>query len=122
MEVLLKTRPLKDRTKYDIISIAKGNDALSRKNYTVGTAFQYEDQPYYVVKLWTFPSSTFYMVKKENAEGEYLIYSRVNQTDQGPRFTNPVGRGVLDHQNKTQLKLTFFLLGLTVSMSLYPAQ
>jgi hypothetical protein len=121
MEAVIKTRSAKNRTKYDIVSVSKGTDAGLRRNYTVGTSFQYEDEPYYVVKLWTFPSSTFYMLKKEDAEGEYLIYSRVNQTDHGPKFSNPVGRGVLDVNHKTQLKLTFFLLGLTVSMSLYPS-
>lgn len=87
----------------------------------MGTAFQYEGEPYYVLKLWTFPSSTFYMVAKEGAEGEYVIYSRVNQTAQGPKFSNPVGRGALEQSNKTQLKLTFFLLGLSVAMDLYPS-
>lgn len=111
------------RTKYDIYPMMRGYENEKVRVFPAGIAFQYEGEPHFVVKLWMFPSATYYMLRKDN-EGEptYIIYSRVKRTDDGPKFSNPVGKAVTDPRSKTQLAMTFYLLGFSVVMSLFPSE
>jgi hypothetical protein len=86
----------------------------------IGAAFKNSDEPYYKIRLMMFPGNIYYLVKNRDTGERFTIFSRILNTENGIKFLNPVGSGVLDSNLQSYLELRFPLLRTGIFMSLFP--
>lgn len=109
---------VKQRTTYQVLrSIFDGEKLVN--SVEVGRAYLEEESPYYVLNLWMFPSTNFYL-KKNQENIHYTVYARKVVEDGEETLLNPVGGAWLDTDLKDYLKIRFNLLDRRLFMGLYP--
>lgn len=92
-------------------------------NLRAGTAFNYEGESHFVLRLYMFPRQTYYLVKNRNSDVGYTIFGhRVFDatSEAGVKFQNPVGSGRLGEASKSHLEIRMPLLARSLFMDLYP--
>ena|ERR1700733_4984042 len=108
------------RLKHDIfVGQAEVNGALEGE-FQIGYAFKYQDQDYYLIKLWPFPGGTYYLSKNRDNE-RYTVFSKLVETTSGIKFQNPVGYAQLIPDMKDYVEICLRLPKQRVYMSLYPS-
>jgi len=100
------------------------DDSTGRKT-PVGVAYHREGHRVWALKLWTFPTLKFFLMRDKDDSSVILIFTREErknlQPGKGKYFWNLIGRGVTDAQNEV-VRLKFDLFDKTVLMSLFPSK
>jgi hypothetical protein len=89
--------------------------------FLVGHAYQFEGNNYYLVKFLMFPEQRYYLVKSDESQTEYKLFSDIEDSGIQRKFQSLVGLGSLGHDLKTHLQIKFPLLRSRVFMDLHPS-
>jgi hypothetical protein len=99
-----------------------------------GTAVQYAHQageayevdtdhkPHYILKMWAFPSNTFYLTKNFEGDGRFTLFAKCLEEGALVKFRRPVGFGYVSADLKQYLEIQFSFPRERVFMSLFPAE
>lgn len=91
----------------------------------VGVAFHREGHRVWSLKLWTFPTLKFFLMRDKDDPSTILIFTREERRNlkigKGKYFWNLIGRGVTDVKTEV-VRLDFDLFEKTVLMSLFPTE
>jgi hypothetical protein len=95
------------------------------KPVPVGVAFHREGHRVWSLKLWTFPTLKFFLMRDKEDPSVILIFTREERRQlkagKGKYYWNLIGRGASDVKAEL-VRLNFDLFEKTVLMSLYPTE
>lgn len=95
------------------------------KRTPVGVAYHREGHRVWALKLWTFPTLKFFLMRDKDDPSVTLIFTREDrknvQVGKGKYFWNLIGRGVSDAKAEV-VRLKFDLFDKPVLMSLFPSK
>ena len=78
-------------------------------------------RPFYLLKMWSFPRETFYLVPNRGDDKEsFTLFAKKIGDASNPIFRRPVGFGFISTDLKKHLEIQFTFPRQRVFMSLFP--
>ncbi len=108
------------RTKHDVFV---GNQIGQKLEgvFHIGYALKYENLKYYILKLWPFPSTTYYLSANRDAHDKFTIFTKKVDGENGEHFQNPIGYAILRGELKEFLEINLRMPRQKIYMSIYPS-
>lgn len=112
---------LDNRTCYSLVTGKKTEGQLQYETQ-VGYAFKKESEPFYVLKMWMYPTINYFMAKARPDDNRYVVFTRklVNEQDGSVKLLNPVGTARINDELKSHLEIFFRFPYSKLFMNLYP--
>lgn len=113
----------KIRNRFHIYTGVK-NETTVQYPQQAGEAYEADTdrKPHYIVKMWSFPTNTFYLTKNFEDEGRFTLFAKRVGDGDAARFRRPVGFGYVSRDLKQYLEIQFLFPRQRVFMSLFPAE
>jgi hypothetical protein len=108
-------------TKYEIFTGFKKDGNLEAR-LPAGAAFLDDGLNYYKIRLMIFPQTVYYLVKNQDTQDRYTVYSKLINSGPQVKFLNPVGGGILVRDLQSYLELKFPVLRAHLFMSLFESR
>lgn len=107
------------RTKHSVYVGNQVGQSLENE-FDIGYALKYENLPYYILKVWSFPNVTYFVNPNRDSCEKLTIFTKKIEDENGVRFQNPVGYGVCRTDLKEYLEVNLRFPKQKLYMSVYP--